>query len=188
MQKKAIALAIAGLVSGAAFAQSNVTIYGLIDLGYTYSKSDYKKFQGIDPAKHGGGNRLGFQGEEALGNGLKAIFKLEWGFSGDIGDGPGVNSRRYSYVGLAGNFGTLTLGRDDNVSNAYMGASAVMGINGYEPIGNFREKIGGGVLHGVRWENSIAYASPKFSGLDFRVIYSFGEKVNGKQGDNKDGR
>ncbi len=28
MQKKIIALAVAGLVSGAAFAQSNVTIYG----------------------------------------------------------------------------------------------------------------------------------------------------------------
>ncbi len=34
MQKKIIALAVAGLVSGAAFAQSNVVIYGIADLGY----------------------------------------------------------------------------------------------------------------------------------------------------------
>ena len=36
MQKKIIALAVAGLVSGAAFAQSNVTVYGIIDMAYVY--------------------------------------------------------------------------------------------------------------------------------------------------------
>ncbi|HYO27457.1 MAG TPA: porin, partial [Azonexus sp.] len=36
MQKKLIALAVAGLASTAAFAQTNVTIYGLVDYGYAY--------------------------------------------------------------------------------------------------------------------------------------------------------
>ena len=36
MQKKLIALAVAGLASTAAFAQTNVTIYGLVDYGYSY--------------------------------------------------------------------------------------------------------------------------------------------------------
>ena len=34
MQKKIIALAVAGLVSGVAFAQTNVTVYGAIDVAY----------------------------------------------------------------------------------------------------------------------------------------------------------
>ena len=33
MHKKLIALAIAGIASGAAFAQSNVTVYGIVDVG-----------------------------------------------------------------------------------------------------------------------------------------------------------
>lgn len=37
MQKKIIVLAVAGLISGAAFAQSNVTIYGMADAGYVYA-------------------------------------------------------------------------------------------------------------------------------------------------------
>jgi predicted porin len=41
MQKQIITLAVAGAVSGAACAQSNVTIYGRVDLAYVYSKSDY---------------------------------------------------------------------------------------------------------------------------------------------------
>ena len=41
MQKKIIALAVAGLVSGAAFAQSNVTVYGIVDVGvYGFSGND----------------------------------------------------------------------------------------------------------------------------------------------------
>ena len=36
MQKKLIALAVAGLASTAAFAQTNVTIYGIVDYGYAY--------------------------------------------------------------------------------------------------------------------------------------------------------
>jgi predicted porin len=37
MQKKIIALAVASLASGAALAQTNVTIYGIADAGYVYS-------------------------------------------------------------------------------------------------------------------------------------------------------
>ena len=47
MQKKLIALAVAGLVSGAAFAQTNVTVYGVVDVGYQYNKSEDNKFSGI---------------------------------------------------------------------------------------------------------------------------------------------
>jgi predicted porin len=177
MQKKTIALAVAALVSGAAFAQSNVTLYGRADIGYTYSKSDYRKFQGIEQSQGygGGGSHVGVRGEEPLGNGLKAVFRLEWGVNAD-GDGAWGSTGRYSYVGLNGKFGTVTLGRDENPSSRYTGSTAVQAINGYEPINIFRGSMGDSVS-GTRWGNSIAYLSPNFSGLDFAGIYSFGEKV-----------
>ena len=88
MQKKIIALAVAGLVSGVAFAQSNVTIYGVADANYYYASGDNLSRTGVDS---GGlnGSRIGFKGEEALGNGLKAIFTMEYGttIDGEKSDG-----------------------------------------------------------------------------------------------------
>jgi predicted porin len=192
MQKKIVALAIAGLVSGAVYAQTNVTIYGRIDASYVYSKSDFRKFQGIEDGNglNGGASRIGFKGEEALGNGLKAIFLIEYGTPIDIGgtkesttetDKQGFTAR-FAYVGLAGSFGTVTAGRIRTPSDDWMGASAVNGISGIEPIANFRGLMG--IIGGERWDNSVAYYSPNFSGLDFMAIYSFGEKVNTKKGAN----
>jgi predicted porin len=179
MQKKIIALAVAGLVSGAAFAQSNVTVYGMVDLGYVYSKSDYKKFQGVqsDDGTGGGPSRLGFRGEEGLGSGLKAFFKFEWQVAADEGGGP--TGARYTYVGLGGsNWGDVTLGRDGTPSDYYLSRTGAWGMmNGFEPIRFYRQ--GTPLLHGDRWNNSVSYHSPNFSGLDFMGIYSFGEKVNG---------
>jgi predicted porin len=170
---------VAGLVSGVAYAQTNVTIYGRLDASYVYAKSDYKKFQGVENAQGfgGGGSRLGFMGEEALGNGLKAIFKLEYGTAPD--DGGATFTPRYSYVGLAGGFGTVTLGRNGTPSDLWTGATGVNGISGFEPINMLRAKLGkGGILDGDRWDNSISYTSPNFSGLEFMGLYSFGEKVS----------
>jgi predicted porin len=179
MQKKIIALAVAGLVSGAAFAQSNVTLYGRADLSYNYSKSDFRKFQGFENGMGigGGPSRLGVQGEEALGNGLKAIFKFEWAVQADEGGGP--TGARFTYVGLGGKFGAVTVGRDSNPSDRYLGATGIYGINGNEPINIFRGSMGTAVA-GTRWNNSISYVSPNFSGLDFTTSFAFGEQVNSR--------
>ena len=80
MQKKIIALAVAGLASTAAFAQSNVTIYGSVDMGYSYRYDSTTahpaagKGLSSQSAINGGqaqGNRLGFKGVEDLGNGVQ---------------------------------------------------------------------------------------------------------------------
>ncbi|MBK7685506.1 MAG: porin [Rhodocyclaceae bacterium] len=78
MQKKLIALAIAGLASSAAFAQSNVTIYGIVDVAYTHSSSGSSSTSGIDSGGWSS-SRMGFRGTEDLGDGLKALFTLEYG-------------------------------------------------------------------------------------------------------------
>jgi predicted porin len=93
MQKKLIALAVAGMASGFAAAQTNVTIYGVLDAGYLYSSGNpgpgikgTNTFSGVANGLTAG-NRLGFKGEEALGNGLKAVFTLEYGLSIDQNTG-----------------------------------------------------------------------------------------------------
>ncbi|MDR1934555.1 MAG: porin [Candidatus Accumulibacter sp.] len=176
MQKKIIALAVAGLVSGAAFAQSNVTIYGIADAAYVYSKSDDNKFSGIDSGGWSGG-RIGFRGEEALGNGLKAIFTYEFG--SNIDENSAFNRTRQAFVGLSGGFGSVTLGRQYAPSFLYLGATSANDITGVNPVdlalGSYFVTMQTG--DGSRWNNSVAYNSPNWSGLDFRVIYGFGESV-----------
>jgi predicted porin len=109
MQKKLIALAVASLASGAAFAQTNVTIYGIVDAGYVYSWGDPGRVAGTRFDNAGAnirgtntfsgvqsgllaGSRIGFKGEEALGNGLKAIFTLEYALDIDGNFGVGASA------------------------------------------------------------------------------------------------
>ena len=73
------ALALTAPIAAVAQAQSNITIYGLIDMNLGYERSGDQRHEGID---HGelNGSRLGFRGTEDLGEGLKALFVLESGY------------------------------------------------------------------------------------------------------------
>ena len=117
MQKKIIALAIAGLVSGAAFAQSNVTIYGIADMSYVnYSDANADGVDSTHQINSGQWktSRFGLKGSEDLGNDLSAIFQMEFAMMMDVNNGP--ITQRPSWVGLrskslgeirAGNFNTF---------------------------------------------------------------------------------
>jgi len=173
MQKKIIALAIAGLASTAAFAQSNVTIYGRMDLGAAYRAGNSGGVNGIDDKYEiasgvGSGSRIGFKGVEDLGNGLKAVFQSEFGIGIDqtaAGTTSATWTNRNSYVGLAGGFGTVVAGRLDGVRYGI--------FNTYDPfaggtIGNFTQMT----LQVDRADNAIAYISPNFSGFGLVLAYS----------------
>ena len=113
MKKSLIALAVLA-ASGAAFAQSSVTLYGVADVVI-------HKDKGVSAAMTSGGvsgSRLGFKGTEDLGGGLKANFLLEHGFKIDTGEqaSAGSSFNRQAYVGLSGGFGEVKLG---NVYTAY---------------------------------------------------------------------
>lgn len=125
MQKKLIALAIAGL-SGAAFAQSNVTVYGVADASFdfvrvsgnglnavpggtplAYTANDTPNFNRVSS----NGSHIGFKGVESLGNGMVAVFQYESAVNLDAGGGQVLlGTSRDSYVGLAGGFGTVIMG------------------------------------------------------------------------------
>ena len=187
MQKKIIALAVAGLVSGVAFAQTNVTVYGVIDQSYTYSKSDNglgatNKFSGI---KDGGmsGSRFGFKGEEALGNGLKAIFTMEYGKDSDSDANTVTNVGnnfyvRQAFVGLNNNMGTLTVGRQYNAASDVYGQNSSNGVVNAMPVDAFQGVNGSQIRSqggSARQDNVIKYVSPTFSGFSVRADYAFGE-------------
>ena len=167
MQKKIIALAVAGLVSGAAFAQSNVTVYGLLDAGvYGWSGND-ESSSGVSNGALST-SRLGFKGEEALGNGLKAVFTLETAVTTDgTSKDAGWGSNRQANVGLTGGFGTLLVGLQPSLSDNWHG-----GVS--EPMGNVSSR---NLLDNVRGRfsnekaNGFAYYSPVFSGLEFAALY-----------------
>jgi len=132
MKKQVIALAVLGLVSGLAAAQSSVTVYGTVDLGLLTQNHATNNTQlyngGIAPSI------WGFRGSEDLGGGLKANFNLESHFSADTGAGVGPLFRRQSNVGLSADWGTLTLG------NQY--GPAVLAFAATDPRG-LRENFSG---------------------------------------------
>ncbi|HRE18343.1 MAG TPA: porin, partial [Rhodocyclaceae bacterium] len=99
MQKKLIALAVASLAAGSAFAQSNVTISGYISSGYAITKysggaspavsATNGTEQGVIDSRL---SRIRFAGSEDLGGGLKANFVLQQRFNPTTGNNDGTNS------------------------------------------------------------------------------------------------
>lgn len=176
MQKKLIALAVAGLMSAPVFAQSNVTIYGIVDMGYKFLGNHYESGVGSRQAVDSGisaGNRLGFKGTEDLGNGLKASFVLETGFYGDrAGYTGGGFGHRQSYLALSGGFGTVALGRQYTPQHVFTGAVDPFGKGNLGNAGNV-------LIQDARLDNLAAYVSPTFGG--FSVIAAFTNSAAGDE-------
>ena len=114
MKKSLIALAVLA-ASGAAMAQSSVTLYGVADIGYAYENNGTTKTSRLDSGNLNG-SRWGLKGTEDLGGGLKAIFTLEAGLNLDTGAQADAARafNRQSFVGVQSGFGTVKLGRQMN--------------------------------------------------------------------------
>lgn len=111
MKKTLVALAVLGSFASVASAATSVTLYGRVDVGYDSLHHDGLK---LSQDLGGVGNnmsRLGIKGEEDLGNGLAATFKLEGRFSADTGAYTKDMFDRESTVGLKGAFGAVRFGR-----------------------------------------------------------------------------
>jgi predicted porin len=175
----AVALA-AGLYAGAASAQTNVTVYGIVDTAFAHTDN-------VDAAGHSmtkmptltGSvpSRLGFRGSEDLGNGLSAIFALENGINVDVGTASQGNRLfgRQAWVGLKGDWGTLQLGRVPNMTFYAMIKSDVLGPNLFS-ISSIDLYI-----PNARSDNAIAYMGT-FKGLTVGATYSFGRDASAAGG------
>ncbi|MRD73393.1 porin [Rhodocyclus tenuis] len=190
MQKKLIALAVAGLVSGGAFAQSNVTIYGVADATFESASATGAANTGanLGPRSRISSNSslVGFKGEEALGNGLKAVFQIETAVGLDgATSGPNTNTfgvTRDTFVGLkSDSFGAVTLGLQTGPTRA-LGSAIDLNAGATGPgansslIGKIATLNNGGAgVFDTRFSNSIAYTSPTFAGFNAVAAYAAGE-------------
>jgi predicted porin len=175
MQKKLIALAIAGLASTAAFAQSNVTIYGVVDasVDVTNSGDSSTAGSGVHTTKISSNqSRIGFKGTEDLGDGLKAVFQLETAFNTDGTTATNLNSRN-TFVGLASdNWGRVILGRYDT---PYKTSTRNWDLFG-DHLADNRNLMGGAngtstIAFDNRASNTVRYDSPNWSGFNLAVAY-----------------
>jgi len=110
MKKSLVALAVLA-ASGAAMAQSSVTLFGIVDAGYANIKANGTSKSGITNSGYNS-SRIGFRGTEDLGGGLKAEFWLEGALANDDGNASGLNFQRRSTVSVVGGFGEVRIGRD----------------------------------------------------------------------------
>ncbi|MFM0616304.1 porin [Paraburkholderia nemoris] len=153
------------------YAQSSVTLYGLIDAGFGYTTTN----QGNRYSMMNGnlnGDRWGLKGREDLGGGLAAIFQLENGF--DVGSGKfnqgGREFGRGAWVGLTSNsLGTVKFGRQyDPLVDQVQGltSEAVLGSPFTTP-GDVDNND-----NSARVSNAIKYVSPTFGGFQFEGMYA----------------
>ena len=168
MKKTLLALAVLGFAAGAASAQSNVTVYGKLDLGLAKPLGTDAK--GLADA---GGSRLGFRGSEDLGNGLSALFGFEHRFDPDTGAANKAATfwQGYSTVGLKGAFGSVNIGRQ--YAPAFSLIQNQIDPFGGDTVGQLRD-VGmrpGGITK-VRVAGSVRY---DFSANGFNVAASLGE-------------
>lgn len=180
MKKSLIALATLAATTGA-FAQSSVTIWGVVDAAVSRGTADGNTVtrlvgSGISSSQ------LGFRGTEDLGGGMGAHFWLEAGMSNDSGAGGATNTNnqasgtataangtqgltfnRRSTVSLTGGFGEVRLGRDYTPQFWNWTAYDPFGTNG---VGTTRTMLSSiavgsstGALTGtaVRASNSVTY-------------------------------
>jgi len=170
MKKNLIALAVLA-ASGAAFAQSNVTLYGVADIWFGQTSGTGVESQTVLQSGGVSGSRWGVKGSEDLGGGLKANFLLEQGFSIDTGAGAaGQAFSRQSYVGFSGGFGEVKLGKMWTAYDDISGAGNSAFDSALAPSGIWKS-----TGYNANPANSMYYASPSMSGFSGAISYSLGE-------------
>ncbi len=194
MKKSLIALA--ALAATASFAQSSVTISGLIDTGYAIvngpaTNGDIKGLRANNSAT----TVLTFAGSEDLGGGLKANFQFQ--ITPDFlagngvhsssvqnpgGDGAGqtsVGNAQQAFVGLSGNFGSIKLGRVNSASLDAWGTGSVFGTalgSGYGSNGNIFTRYSTAAAVSsyqtapTRFNNAIRFETNAYSGFSGSVL------------------
>jgi predicted porin len=172
MKRFLLLAASLGAVTALAQAQTQLTIYGIADLGIVSEHggpagSVLKLTSGI-----ANGSRLGFKGAEDLGGGMSALFTLESGIladTGAMGQG-GLLFGRQAFVGLSGPLGALKLGRQYTFIDSTMGVVDPFYL-GF--AGRMSNVFAAGYVS--RFDNGVMFNSPNMNGFTADLAYGFGE-------------
>ncbi|MFM9902353.1 MAG: porin [Polaromonas sp.] len=162
--------ALVALAAGATAQAQSVTLYGVIDTGIeTVSNTATGSLTRLPSNTGILASRWGMRGREDLGGGLAAVFTLESGFSPDTG-ASGQGGRlfgRQALVGLSGNWGAVTVGRQYSMLywsllDADIVGPSVFGLGSLDAY-----------IPNARTDNSVAYRA-KFDALSVGAAYSLG--------------
>ena len=187
MNKKLLTAAIAAAVALPMAAQAGVTIYGKVHVSLDWTSSEVNAAlidedgNIVDFASQkndtwtiesGPGvrdSRIGFKGAEDLGNGLKAIWKFE--SQADFSDGTTEWGGRNAYVGLAGDWGTVFMGRHDTPLKISTGKLDYFA----DTLADYNSSLG---FEDIRAPNVVAYISPAMAGLTFAIAGHTSERTD----------
>ncbi|MCL2656493.1 MAG: porin [Betaproteobacteria bacterium] len=177
MQKKLIALAVAGLAAVPAIAaDSSVTLYGLVDMGYSWRGDNYNSAKqsrsGFDSGQMKG-TRLGVRGAEELSPGFNAIFTLEAGIAADTGNqNQGRPWGRQTFAGFDIQGAKLTMGHQYAPQFNMYAAYEPFGLGSVAEAWNIMSHVEGRVQNGIEL-NTRFYGDDSF-GFAFDGMYSLG--------------
>jgi predicted porin len=201
------AAALATTLAGAASAQSNVTLFGAVDLAVARGTGSISNLNQVD-SNHLAASRIALKGSEAVGGGLKAGFWIESGFNADNGSGQATNTNnqasgagvggggltwnRRAHVSLGGDWGEIRLGRDFDPQYLNIADFDPFDLSGTGTSQVLNSAITGPTL--VRASNSVSYLyghgfnaaavghGPQGfsgSGFQFHAMYYLGENPSG---------
>ncbi|MGF6545678.1 porin [Paraburkholderia youngii] len=178
MKKHILSLALLSSCATSAFAQSSVTLYGVVDASivYTSNQKGHSAWEAVSGNESG--SRWGMLGSEDLGGGSKAIFRLENGFnlfSGKLAQG-GREFGRQAYVGMSNkDLGTVTLGRQYNAEQDYLAPIQI----GYSLTAYSLHPYDTDALNSTfRTNNMAKYVSPTVAGLQVTTTYAFSNSTD----------
>lgn len=167
MNRTLLALAVTAALATPLAAQAAPTVYGQLNM--SLDMVDQESAPVIDEFQvNSNSSRLGVKGEEDLGNGYSAVYKAEFGVTGDVAAGLGGRDR---YLGLKAGWGTVKLGAFDSPLKTSQGNVDVFNDMTFTDMGNF--------LAGEnRMNNSIGYESPKIAdAITVKVTLQPGEST-----------
>ncbi len=175
MKKTLAAVAVLGAFAGSALA-ADVTLYGLVDLGFGYSNVDKNGTKDDSWGMKSGqdsGSRIGFKGTEQISDGLTVGFQLETQFDADTGVNKPAFFHRISRLYVQTDFGEIGMGRYgmlDSTTGPYsLAGSAMHATTGVAGAGSTAVVFLG---QDDRRDNAITYKSPKFGGFQVQAQFA----------------
>lgn len=126
-------------------------------------------------------SRLGLAGKTDLGDGLKAVYKLEYEIAPDekaadtAGTSGGIFKQRDAWLGLETPYGTVLGGTHDTPLKLAQGRIDMFNDL---PVGDIKSVVNGE----VRAQDAIVYASPKFNGVSLLAASQAQENTDGDNG------
>ncbi|MGF6935517.1 putative porin [Paraburkholderia sp. UCT70] len=208
MKLKWVAAAAMAVLGSPAYAQSSVTLYGVVDSGLLYQSTSAASFSPtaknlgkIYRYKDGGiySSIWGMKGTEDIGGGYHVNFRLQGSFDSGTGkfglaDTPGAVAQfnQFATVGVSGPFGTVNFGRQivpmayamadtDVRAGQYFGSilTAWLGMN---QAAGWAGTSTNGPIGALYDSNAIVYESPTFAGVSAALEYAPGGVAGSFQG------